>query len=273
MLSFTWPWMLILLPLPWLYRHLRRPAPVSGAALKTSLFAHLGTAVAEGSGSHDYRRWLAFALLCIVWIAALTAASRPAWVGDPVAIHASGRDLLVAVDISESMKVEDMRVGDSLVDRLSVVKAVVGDFVEKRKGDRLGLILFGTQAYLQTPLTFDLATLSSLLQEARIGFAGGSTAIGDAIGLAVKRLQDRPESDRVLVLLSDGADTASIVEPLQAAKLAAARGIRIYTIGIGSDEIQQQGLFGLRRFPRSQPQGTAGDLRAHRSVRAGAAGS
>ncbi len=247
MLSLAWPWMLLLLPLPWLYRLLRSPAPATSAALKTALFSRVENPDAD-TGSVSLRRWLAYGLLSLCWLAILLAACRPTWIGEPIALPTSGRDLLLAVDISESMKVEDMRVGDAVVDRLTVVKQVVGDFVENRRGDRLGLILFGTQAYLQTPLTFDLSTLNTLLAEARIGFAGGSTAIGDAIGLAVKRLQDRPEADRVLVLLSDGADTASVVEPLQAAKLAAANGIKIYTIGIGADEIIQQSFFGLRRF-------------------------
>lgn len=247
MLSLQWPWMLIFLPLPWLYRVWRRPAVSTSAALRTSLFSAIGNEKQTGVG-HNSWHWFANGLLALIWISTLLAVCRPTWIGDPVALPTTGRDLLLAVDISESMKVEDMRAGDALVNRLAVVKAVVGNFVQKRRGDRLGLILFGTRAYLQTPLTFDLYTLNTLLQEARIGFAGGSTAIGDAIGLAVKRLQSRPEAERVLVLLSDGADTASEVPPLQAARLAAANSIKVYTIGIGADEILRQSIFGLRHY-------------------------
>ena len=122
------------------------------------------------------------------------------------------------------------------------MKTVVGDFVERRKGDRLGLILFGSQAYLQTPLTFDRSTVRTLLEETPLGIAGGKTAIGDAIGLAVKRLLDRPSENRVLILLTDGVNNIGEVSPLQAAKLAAEEGIRIYTVGFGADEMEVSGL-------------------------------
>jgi len=156
-------------------------------------------------------------------------------VGDPVALPTNGRDLLLAVDISPSMRQRDMRIGGQTMNRLMAVKAVVGDFVEKREGDRLGLVLFGEQAYLQTPLTFDRKTLKTLLYEAQLGFAGSNgTAIGDAIGLAVKRLQDRPENHRVLILLTDGANNAGALDPLKAAQLANRAGVKIYTIGVGA---------------------------------------
>ena len=129
-----------------------------------------------------------------------------------------------------------------------VVKQVAGDFIERRAGDRVGLILFGRRAYLQTPLTFDRQTTRALLEESAIGLAGKETAIGDAIGLAVKRLREEPEQNRVLVLLTDGANTAGAVEPLKAADLAAAEGLKIYTIGVGADEMMVRSLFGSRRI-------------------------
>jgi len=127
---------------------------------------------------------------------------------------------------------------------LSVVKQVVGDFVVRRESDRLGLVLFGSQAYLQAPLTFDRSTVNTLLQEAQLGFAGEKTAIGDAIGLAVKRLRLRPESSRVLILLTDGANTSGEVSPLKAAELAKQEHIKIYTVGVGASEMTVPGLFG-----------------------------
>ena len=142
---------------------------------------------------------------------------------------------MLAVDISGSMEAEDMVLGNRVTDRLTAVKAVAGDFIERRAGDRLGLILFGRNAYVQTPLTHDRATVKTLLYEAAIGLAGKETAIGDAIGLAIKRLRDQQAGNRVLVLLTDGANTAGTVEPRKAAALAAKEGVRIYTIGIGSD--------------------------------------
>jgi Ca-activated chloride channel family protein len=151
---------------------------------------------------------------------------------------------MLAVDISGSMRVEDMQMGKVLARRIDAVKQVGSHFIERRVGDRLGLILFGSKAYVQSPLSFDTRTVRQFLLEAQIGFAGQDTAIGDAIGLAVKRLRERPAGNRVLIALTDGRDTASSVAPLDAAKLAAEQGIRIYTIGIGADEMTVPGLFG-----------------------------
>jgi Ca-activated chloride channel family protein len=160
----------------------------------------------------------------------------------------SGRDLLVAVDISGSMKIEDMLINNQPVTRLVAVKQVVGDFVKTRKTDRLGLVLFGTQAYLHAPLTYDRETVHTLLQETEIGFAGERTSIGDAIGLSIKRLRVRPDAQRVLILLTDGANTAGELEPLKAAELAQKEHIKIYTIGFGADEmVVRDGFFGQRR--------------------------
>jgi Ca-activated chloride channel family protein len=159
----------------------------------------------------------------------------------------NGRDILLAVDISGSMQQEDMEINGREVNRLVAVKAVVGDFVVKREGDRLGLILFGEKAYLQTPLTFDRKTMQTLLNEAQLGFAGSNgTAIGDAIGLAVKRLQDRPENHRVVILLTDGANNAGELEPMEAADLARRAKVKIYTVGIGAEIQETWGLFGKR---------------------------
>ena len=175
----------------------------------------------------------------------MVAAARPQWTGDPVSLPTSGRDLMLAIDISGSMSVEDMQLGNQNVDRLTVVKAVIGDFVDRRQGDRVGLILFGSNAYLQAPLTFDLASVETLLTEAPVGIAGGKTAIGDAIGLAVKRLRARPEGDRVLILLTDGASNVGEVAPLKAAELANAAGVKIHTVGVGADELTVPGLLGI----------------------------
>jgi Ca-activated chloride channel family protein len=174
-------------------------------------------------------------ILFLCWLCTLLALSRPQWVGDPVPLPTSGRDLLLAVDISPSMRQRDMRIGGQIVNRLVAVKSVVGEFVAQREGDRLGLILFGEQAYLQTPLTFDRKTLQTLLYEAQLGFAGSNgTAIGDAIGLAVKRLQDRSENHRVVILLTDGANNSGALDPIKAAQLASRAKVKIYTIGVGA---------------------------------------
>ena len=154
---------------------------------------------------------------------------------------------MLSVDISGSMEAQDMTIGNRQVSRIDVVKAVVGDFVERREGDRLGLILFAAHAYLQAPLTFDRTTVGILLEEAEIGIIEESaTAIGDSIGLAVKHLRNRPENARVLVLLTDGVNNAGAVSPLQAGQLAKTESIKIYTIGIGADQIVQRSFFGSR---------------------------
>ncbi|MFP6834415.1 MAG: VWA domain-containing protein, partial [Porticoccaceae bacterium] len=201
MLSLLWPGVFVLLPLPILYRYWRKPIQLRLSAIRApSLLAIAKTQPSHSSGSRWIQQLLKL-LLCLCWLCVLLALSRPIWVGDPVALPTNGRDLLLAVDISPSMRQRDMRIGGQTMNRLMAVKAVVGDFVEKREGDRLGRVLFGEQAYLQTPLTFDRKTLQTLLYEAQLGFAGSNgTAIGDAIGLAVKRLQDRPENHRVLIL-------------------------------------------------------------------------
>lgn len=189
------------------------------------------------------RLWMA-AALAVTWLALLVAAAQPSWLGEPISQAISGREMLLAVDLSESMTIEDMEVNGQTAPRIDAVKSVVSEFVVRRQGDKLGLILFGSQAYSHVPLTFDLTTLRTLLLEAQPGFAGKYTAIGDAIGLSVKRLLDRPEQSRVIVLLTDGANTAGTIDPVKAAQLAATAGIKIYTIGVGANEMEIPGIFG-----------------------------
>ena len=239
-------WVLALLPLPllvyWLW-----PAQASPrqAALRVPLIDdfRLGGEMAEGVSPRRWQQWLSL----LAWILLVLAASRPQWFGEAVAIPVSGRDLMLAVDLSDSMRTGDFKIKGKQVNRLYATKLVASDFIERRRGDRLGLILFGTQAYLQAPLTFDSKTVNRLLQEAAIGLAGERTAIGDAIGLALKRLDLESDNSRVLILMTDGANTAGEVTPLKAAQIAAERGLRIYTIGIGADEQIANSWFGLRR--------------------------
>mgnify|MGYP000571698809 CR=1 FL=1 len=244
MLEFQYPWLLLALPLPWLIYKGLPAKKQQDAALRVPFFEVFNDSPRLAIRGSNSSKWLSLLLLGLVWLGTLLAASAPRWIGDPVNLPTSGRDLLVAVDISGSMDTEDMFLENNQVNRLTLVKKVVGDFVERRASDRLGLVLFGTQAYLQAPLTFDRATVNTLLQEAQLGFAGEKTAIGDAIGLAVKRLRQRPETSRVLILLTDGANTAGQVSPLQAAELAANAKVKIYTLGIGADEMVVPGIFG-----------------------------
>jgi len=243
MIELVWPWLLLLLPLPLLARLYLKPQDAEQAPLmvpELAAFSFNDTRLQAGRGP----RW-PLLLLILCWVALVIAATRPQWTGDPVSLPTSGRDLMLAIDISGSMSVDDMQLGNQKVDRLTVVKAVISDFVERRQGDRVGLILFGSNAYLQAPLTFDLASVETLLTEAPVGIAGGKTAIGDAIGLAVKRLRPRPEGDRVLILLTDGASNVGAVTPLKAAELANAAEVRIHTVGVGAEEMTVPGLLGI----------------------------
>lgn len=249
MITFVWLWAFAALPLPWLIRKLAPPAvPLQGAALRLPFFQEWVSAGGAINGvSRPRGRWLAY----LAWLLLVTATAQPQWVGEPVEVPVSGRDMVLAVDLSGSMDRPDFSLGGQQVNRLTVVKAVAGDFIARRSGDRLGLILFGTRAYLQTPLTFDRATVRAMLDEAQIGLAGKDTAIGDAIGLAIKRLRDRPAQNRVVILLTDGANTAGEVEPLEALKLAAEAGLRIYTVGVGAERMQVQTFFGSRSIDPS----------------------
>jgi Ca-activated chloride channel family protein len=249
MLTLAWWWMLLLLPVPWLVRLYWRPEPLDNdAALKVPQRAQFAALARSHTDAQSLSRRLA--LLWLVWCLAVLAAARPQWLGDAIALPVSGRDLLLAVDLSGSMEEQDFQLDGHWVDRLTATKAVAADFIERRVGDRIGLILFGREAYLQAPLTFDRKTVQTLLAESAIGLAGKETAIGDAIGLGIRTLEDAgvEEGRRVLVLLTDGANTAGAVDPLKAAELAAQRHMIIYTIGIGADALTVRSLFGVRQI-------------------------
>lgn len=245
MIHFEWLWAYALLPLPILVRYFWPVAArLDEAALNVPFIDDFrGYSVDKQQQPRRLLLWLA----SLAWIFLITASARPQWLGDPVELPVSGRDLMLAVDLSGSMEVEDFELNGRIVNRLVATKAVAGDFIERRVGDRLGLVLFGRNAYLQTPLTFDRQTVRILLNESVIGLAGKETAIGDAIGLAVKRLQNQDVDSRVLILLTDGANTAGEVEPIKAAELAAEYQLKIYTIGIGADEMVVRSIFGSRR--------------------------
>jgi Ca-activated chloride channel family protein len=247
MMLLYWPWLLLVLPLPFLLRFIL-PArePVQQAALKVPFLEDFGEG--ESRVVTPNRRWLLW-LAAMAWVCLVLAAARPQWLGEPLELAVSGRDLMLAVDVSGSMKEKDFIINNQYVDRLTAIKHVAGQFIQRRVGDRLGLILFGTQAYLHVPLTFDRKTVQTLLNEAFIGITEDDpqTSIGDAIGMAIKRLQDQKTDSRVLILLTDGANTAGEMTPLKAAELAAKHQLKIYTIGIGADEMLVRSLFGSRR--------------------------
>lgn len=226
MIEFAWPWVALLLPLPYLVWKL---APEVRSQQTSLRVPNLSPYRSQAQVSGTPRRLPIVLLLC--WSLLLLGIARPEWVGEPEPLPTAGRDLLLAVDISGSMGEEDMVLDSRRLSRLELVKLVLSDFIDRREGDRVGLILFGTRPYVQAPLTLDRETVSILLGEAPLGIAGGRTAIGDAIGLAVKRLLDRRAESRVLVLLTDGASNTGELSPQRATEIAADAGIRIHTIG------------------------------------------
>ena len=248
--GFAWPWMWLALPLPLLAAWLLPPRPGTSAALRVPYGTRLLGIAAAGGRSRGLRgaglAWLAWLLLC-------AAAARPQQLGEAVVPPQTGRDLMLAVDLSGSMSEPDMELGGSIVDRLTAAKAVLADFLDRRAGDRVGLIVFGQRAYALTPLTRDLDTVRDQMRDSVAGLAGRETAIGDALGLAVKRLVDQPEGQRVVILLTDGVNTAGVLEPLKAAELARQEGVRIHTIAFGGAGA------GLSVFGLTLPIAGAGD--------------
>ncbi|MEY3668158.1 MAG: hypothetical protein RL572_1698 [Pseudomonadota bacterium] len=246
MLEFTWPWALMALPLPLLVYRLFGRAARQDAALFVPFFQRMSQLQGDSVRS-DTNRLVKLILLTLIWIALVVAATRPQWVGEPIELPSTGRDLMLVVDISGSMEARDMVLNNAQLSRFEVMKAVVSDFAERREGDRLGLILFAAHAYIQTPLTFDRSTVAKLIAELEIGMIEESaTAIGDAIGLGVKHLRERPADSRVMIMLTDGVNNAGAVTPLQAGQLAQTENIRIYTIGMGADNLVQRSFQGAR---------------------------
>lgn len=249
MLDFNWWWAFLALPLPLLVRFLvPKATEPSLAALRVPRLRPT-----ERSEDKTVKKSkLSLVSASVIWLALVTAGAQPQWLGEPVSIPNEGREMMLAVDLSGSMKIDDMQLNGRQVDRLTMTKSVVYDFIQRRVGDRLGLILFADTAYVQAPLTYDRETVSTLLSEAVIGLVGEQTAIGDAIGLAVKRFDAKDESNNVLILLTDGQNTAGNITPEQAKELAINKGVKIYTIGVGADKMLIQSFFGSRQINPSQ---------------------
>lgn len=240
MLTVAWPLALILLPLPLIFWR-RKTLHAEGGRLQLPGISQTGNANLTSQNRQTRKRyWLMWCLLVL-------AIARPQWLGDPIELPSQGRDLMLAVDLSGSMQIEDMVIDGKVVDRFTLIQHVVSEFIERRKGDRIGLILFADHAYLQAPLTQDRRSVAQFLKEAQIGLVGKQTAIGESIALAVKRFDKMDESNRVLVLLTDGSNNAGNIEPQQAAQIAANRKVTIYTVGVGADVMERRTLFGRER--------------------------
>lgn len=247
MIEFAWPWLALawlLGPLLW---WLRRPRQQQFSTLRVAQLMRFGS-----NDVKQQRSWLWSLLLLILWSLLIAALCRPQWLGEPVQIRSEAREMVLAVDLSGSMEIADMKINGEEVNRLAMVKHVVSDFVERRKGDKMGLILFADTAYVQAPITYDLASVKQLLEEAQLRLIGERTAIGDAVALAVKRFRDNEESNKILILLTDGQNTAGYVSPEQAQQLASYYGVKIYAIGVGAEEVIVDSFFGQRKVNPSR---------------------
>lgn len=247
------PWAVVLLPLP-LLMLLLPPYREPRDAVRVPFFDRLlraSEARRRRGAEVLIRRRGQRLLVGFLWLALVIAAAKPQWLGEPIQQQKAGRDLMIAVDLSGSMETLDFTNSDGeQVDRLTALKDVLNRLVNERNGDRLGLIVFGSGAYLQSPFTDDHATWKTLLDETRIRMAGPSTVLGDAVGLSIKLFREAETENRVLLVLTDGNDTGSVVPPVDAARVAATEGIRIYPIAIGDPAAVGEKAIDMRTLER-----------------------
>lgn len=243
MFELAMPWVLVALPLPLLiWLCVPRALFQLPAALRVPFFNAMAD-ILDNKKLHAAQH-TKITLFLLIWFLMLVALAGPRWVGEPRPLAREGYNIMLALDISGSMELNDMMLQGRPTTRLAVVKRAAEQFVQDRAGDKIGLILFGSHAYLQTPLTYDRHSVLMRIEDATVGLAGNTTSIGDALGLAVKRLQNVPAKGRMIILLTDGVNNSGVLAPLKAAELAQADGIKIYTIGLGA-EIDPQALGGL----------------------------
>lgn len=237
MIELSYPWLLLLLTLPPLIHYFLPAYKESRDALLVPFFRHIVEASGEtprtGATVTQRSRWQ-WLMITSGWLALCLTLAKPVWVGEPIEVKLAAREILVAVDLSRSMYEEDFinQAGEKM-NRLQGVKEMMAQFVQQRQHDRLGLVLFADKPYLQAPFTDNVGTWLTLLTQSELGMAGSMTAIGDAIGLSIKVFEQAKTQNRVLILVTDGQDTASMVPPVAAAQIAADKGIRIHTIAIG----------------------------------------
>lgn len=240
MFEFAFPYVFVLLPAPLLVSWLLPPYRQRVSALRVPFFAEMvaATGIEARAGAVVLsRRWVQILPMSLVWVLLVAGLAKPEWVGEPIERTDAARDVMLAVDLSGSMDTRDFIDTDGeRVTRFEAVQRVVDEFVAQREHDRVGLIVFGNRAYLQLPFTRDVAAARALVQLMEVGMAGPRTALGDAIGLALRSFETSNVDVRLLILLSDGSDTASRMTPVNAAEIARAEGLEIHTIGIGNPE-------------------------------------
>ena len=235
MLTLLYPWLLLLAPLPWILKRVLPPRARQSAALRVPFGNRLEKAISQVPlATRAKRHYFGTALPILIWLLLLTALARPQWIEAPIEKLVPTRDLLLLVDLSGSMQAEDFTDDSGKnVDRLTAVKGILGDFLEKREGDRVGLVVFGDSPFLQAPFSTDLSLSRELLDETAVGMAGPRTALGDAIGLGINLFDSSDATAKTIIALTDGNDTKSQVPPVEAARVAADREIRVHTVAIG----------------------------------------
>lgn len=238
LIEFGNPWVIYLLPLPILIWLIIPPAQQKRSALKVPFFDKAVNASGlqpKNGASFSPRKWYQSLVLCLVWILVLTGIAKPQIVGKPELEIKTARNFLLAVDLSGSMATRDWVIDGEKTSRWEAVKEVMHDFVDKRAGDRIGLVFFGSQAYLQAPFTTDLQMVGNMMDEVEVGLAGNKTALGNALGMGIQLFERDTIQKKVMLLLTDGVDSGSELKPIQAARLAANDSIIIHTIGIGTN--------------------------------------
>ena len=240
MLEFAYPLALLAIPLPLLAWWLLPPQRERVSALRVPFFEQIAAAAGSEARAGAVilrRRWLQLLVATLVWFLLVAGLAKPEWVGEPIVRTEAARDIMLALDLSGSMDYHDFPGEDGTdISRFEAVQRVVDQFVAERESDRIGLIVFGTKAYLQLPFTRDLETARALVDLMEVGMAGPKTALGDSIGLAINSFEASEIDDRLLILLTDGNDTASTMTPINAADIATLNGIEIHTIGIGDTD-------------------------------------
>jgi Ca-activated chloride channel family protein len=246
MFRFAWPYVFLLLPLLWLVKMYMPASKKNDVMLRVPFLLRIQELNQDASSVVILPKRLKQFLSLGAWLLLIVACANPEWLGAPLPITRACHNIMLAIDVSPSMGIPDLQRNNRTMNRLQTIKIVAGPFIEKRYGDKFGLIVFGSKAYLQTPLTIDRKTIYSMLNDTTVGLAGESTAIGDAILLGVKKLSVENIKSRILILLTDGANNSGMVDPIEAAEVAKNNQIKIYTIGIGARKMMVSGFFGTR---------------------------
>ncbi|RUO34504.1 VWA domain-containing protein [Aliidiomarina soli] len=244
MFEFALWWVWFLLPLPWIVRKVSPEQRQSQIPLSLPRAARF---ISPRQVQHPgrIRLWL---LPGLVWLALVATLAQPQWVGEPVPMQQERREMMIALDLSGSMQADDMTLNGRQVTRLQAAHHILAEFIERRHGDRIGLIVYADNAFVYSPLTSDLTALAQLAREAQLGLAGQRTALGDAVGLAIRTLRERDSENNVILLLTDGMINSGAIDAREALTLARNGGIRVHTVGIGSDEMVVQSWSGERRI-------------------------